>query len=33
MTDGLAPLAETVRKHGLAARKALGQHFLYDLNL
>lgn len=33
MTDGLPPLAETVRKHGLAARKALGQHFLYDLNL
>lgn len=33
MSDGLPPLAETVRKHGLAARKSLGQHFLYDLNL
>lgn len=33
MNDRLPPLAETVRKHGLAARKSLGQHFLYDLNL
>jgi 16S rRNA (adenine1518-N6/adenine1519-N6)-dimethyltransferase len=33
VSDGLPPLAETVRKHGLAARKSLGQHFLYDLNL
>jgi 16S rRNA (adenine1518-N6/adenine1519-N6)-dimethyltransferase len=33
LNDGLPPLADTVRKHGLAARKALGQHFLYDLNL
>ncbi|MFM7345925.1 MAG: 16S rRNA (adenine(1518)-N(6)/adenine(1519)-N(6))-dimethyltransferase RsmA [Tagaea sp.] len=33
MSDGLPPLAETVRKHGLAARKSLGQHFLFDLNL
>ncbi|MCM0020972.1 MAG: 16S rRNA (adenine(1518)-N(6)/adenine(1519)-N(6))-dimethyltransferase RsmA [Tagaea sp.] len=33
MNDGLPPLAETVRRHGLAARKSLGQHFLYDLNL
>ena len=31
--DGLPPLAEIVRKHGLAARKSLGQHFLFDLNL
>jgi 16S rRNA (adenine1518-N6/adenine1519-N6)-dimethyltransferase len=31
--DGLPPLAETVRRHGLAARKSLGQHFLFDLNL
>jgi len=29
----LPPLAEIVRKHGLAARKSLGQHFLFDLNL
>lgn len=33
MSDGLPPLAETVRKYGLAARKSLGQHFLFDLNL
>jgi 16S rRNA (adenine1518-N6/adenine1519-N6)-dimethyltransferase len=33
VSDELPPLAETVRKHGLAARKSLGQHFLYDLNL
>jgi 16S rRNA (adenine1518-N6/adenine1519-N6)-dimethyltransferase len=26
----LPPLAETVARHGLAARKALGQHFLLD---
>jgi len=31
--DGLPPLADTVRRHGLAARKSLGQHFLFDLNL
>jgi 16S rRNA (adenine1518-N6/adenine1519-N6)-dimethyltransferase len=31
--DGLPPLAEIVRKYGLAARKSLGQHFLFDLNL
>jgi len=31
--DGLPPLADIVRTHGLAARKALGQHFLFDLNL
>jgi 16S rRNA (adenine1518-N6/adenine1519-N6)-dimethyltransferase len=33
VSDDLPPLAETVRTHGLAARKSLGQHFLYDLNL
>jgi len=31
--DGLPPLREVVARHGLAARKALGQNFLYDLNL
>jgi len=29
----LPPLREVIRAHGLAARKALGQHFLLDLNL
>jgi 16S rRNA (adenine1518-N6/adenine1519-N6)-dimethyltransferase len=31
--DGLPPLREVVRRHGLAARKSLGQNFLFDLNL
>jgi 16S rRNA (adenine1518-N6/adenine1519-N6)-dimethyltransferase len=31
--DGLPPLREVIAKHGLAARKALGQNFLMDLNL
>jgi 16S rRNA (adenine1518-N6/adenine1519-N6)-dimethyltransferase len=34
--DGVAalpPLRETIARHGLAARKRLGQHFLLDLNL
>jgi 16S rRNA (adenine1518-N6/adenine1519-N6)-dimethyltransferase len=31
--DGLPPLREVVRAHGLDARKALGQNFLFDLNL
>jgi 16S rRNA (adenine1518-N6/adenine1519-N6)-dimethyltransferase len=31
--DGLPPLREVVAAHGLAARKALGQNFLFDLNL
>ena len=31
--DGLPPLSEVVRRHGLAAKKSLGQHFLFDLNL
>jgi 16S rRNA (adenine1518-N6/adenine1519-N6)-dimethyltransferase len=30
---GLPPLRETIRRHGLDARKSLGQHFLFDLNL
>ncbi|TAN52655.1 MAG: 16S rRNA (adenine(1518)-N(6)/adenine(1519)-N(6))-dimethyltransferase RsmA [Rhodospirillales bacterium] len=29
----LAPLKEIVARHGLMARKSLGQHFLFDLNL
>nr|WP_305123487.1 16S rRNA (adenine(1518)-N(6)/adenine(1519)-N(6))-dimethyltransferase RsmA [Roseomonas sp. GC11] len=29
----MPPLAETIRRHGLAARKALGQHFLLDATL
>jgi 16S rRNA (adenine1518-N6/adenine1519-N6)-dimethyltransferase len=31
--DGLPPLREVIRAHGLSARKALGQNFLMDLNL
>ena len=31
--DGLPPLGEVIRSHGLTARKSLGQHFLLDLNL
>jgi 16S rRNA (adenine1518-N6/adenine1519-N6)-dimethyltransferase len=33
MTDSLPPLREVVAAHGLAAKKSLGQNFLYDLNL
>ncbi len=33
MTDGLPPLREVIRRHGLRARKSLGQNFLHDLNL
>ncbi|HVM81116.1 MAG TPA: 16S rRNA (adenine(1518)-N(6)/adenine(1519)-N(6))-dimethyltransferase RsmA [Stellaceae bacterium] len=29
----LPPLREVIRRHGLAARKSLGQNFLLDLNL
>jgi 16S rRNA (adenine1518-N6/adenine1519-N6)-dimethyltransferase len=32
-TDGLPPLRDVVAAHGLNARKALGQNFLFDLNL
>ena len=31
--DGLPPLREVIATHGLAAKKALGQNFLFDLNL
>ncbi len=31
--DGLPPLRDVVAAHGLVARKALGQNFLFDLNL
>ena len=33
VTEILPPLREVIARHGLAARKALGQHFLLDLNL
>lgn len=32
MTD-LPPLRDVIARHGLSARKSLGQHFLFDLNL
>jgi len=31
--DGLPPLAQVVRTHNLAPTRALGQNFLFDLNL
>jgi 16S rRNA (adenine1518-N6/adenine1519-N6)-dimethyltransferase len=31
--DGLPPLREIIRRHGLIAKKSLGQNFLFDLNL
>jgi 16S rRNA (adenine1518-N6/adenine1519-N6)-dimethyltransferase len=31
--DGLPPLREVIRRHGIVARKSLGQNFLFDLNL
>jgi 16S rRNA (adenine1518-N6/adenine1519-N6)-dimethyltransferase len=31
--DDLPPLRNAIRRHGLGARKSLGQHFLLDLNL
>jgi 16S rRNA (adenine1518-N6/adenine1519-N6)-dimethyltransferase len=33
ISDGLPPLREVVRRHGLAPKKSLGQNFLFDLNL
>jgi 16S rRNA (adenine1518-N6/adenine1519-N6)-dimethyltransferase len=32
-SDGLPPLRDVIQRHGLAAKKSLGQHFLLDLNL
>jgi 16S rRNA (adenine1518-N6/adenine1519-N6)-dimethyltransferase len=31
--EDLPPLREVIRRHGLLAKKTLGQHFLLDLNL
>jgi 16S rRNA (adenine1518-N6/adenine1519-N6)-dimethyltransferase len=31
--DGLPPLRAVIDQHGLAAKKSLGQNFLFDLNL
>lgn len=31
--DGLPPLREVIERHGLSAKKSLGQNFLLDLNL
>ena len=31
--DDLPPLRDAIRRHGLSARKSLGQNFLLDLNL
>jgi 16S rRNA (adenine1518-N6/adenine1519-N6)-dimethyltransferase len=31
--DPLPPLREVIERHGLAAKKSLGQNFLFDLNL
>ncbi|PTM98803.1 16S rRNA (adenine(1518)-N(6)/adenine(1519)-N(6))-dimethyltransferase RsmA [Mycoplana dimorpha] len=31
--DGLPPLREVIQRHGLDAKKSLGQNFLLDLNL
>ena len=31
--DGLPPLREVIARFGLAAKKSLGQNFLFDLNL
>ncbi|HEY1748811.1 MAG TPA: 16S rRNA (adenine(1518)-N(6)/adenine(1519)-N(6))-dimethyltransferase RsmA [Xanthobacteraceae bacterium] len=31
--DGLPPLRDVIRRHGLGAKKSLGQNFLFDLNL
>ena len=33
MIDALPPLCDVIRRHGLTARKSLGQNFLLDLNL
>src|SRR3954447_1795786 len=31
--EGLPPLREVIARHGIAARKSLGQNFILDLNL
>lgn len=31
--DGLPPLRDVIERHGLAAKKSLGQNFILDLNL
>jgi 16S rRNA (adenine1518-N6/adenine1519-N6)-dimethyltransferase len=31
--DGLPPLRDVIARHGLSARRSLGQNFLFDLNL
>jgi 16S rRNA (adenine1518-N6/adenine1519-N6)-dimethyltransferase len=31
--DGLPPLRDVIRRHGLSAKRSLGQNFLLDLNL
>ncbi len=33
MPDTLPPLREVIARHGISARRRLGQHFLLDLNL
>lgn len=33
MADGLPPMREVIARHGLSAKKALGQNFLLDLNV
>ena len=33
MSDGLPPLRDVIARYDLGAKKALGQHFLLDLNL
>lgn len=33
MSDGLPPLRDVIARHDLSAKKALGQHFLLDLNI
>jgi 16S rRNA (adenine1518-N6/adenine1519-N6)-dimethyltransferase len=33
LIDDLPPLRDVIRRHGLVARKSLGQNFLLDLNL
>ncbi len=30
---GLPPLRDVIARHGLSARRSLGQHFLFDMNL